>query len=172
MEDNSDAQSARFGYLFHHLVAMFQTLALQQLGKLTNPITGKLERDLHQARITIDMLQMLKEKTDGNLEHNEQVLLDRALLDLQMNYVDEAAREEEPLRQGEGGAKEDEGPEGAKEAEGSAELRTAKPEDEKAAEEPVEESPAGKKRTTGAAKQRGKKATKKSGKARKNRTSS
>ena len=46
---------------------MFETLALQQLGKLVSPITGKVERDLRQARITIDMLVMIREKTAGNL---------------------------------------------------------------------------------------------------------
>ena len=82
-------------YLFQHLVAMFQTLALQQLGKLINPITGKLERDLHQARITIDMLQMLQVKTAGNLDGNEKRLLDAVVMELQMNYVDEMQRAEE-----------------------------------------------------------------------------
>jgi hypothetical protein len=168
LENKSDARRAHYGYLFHHLVAMFQTLALQQLGKLTNPITGKLERDLHQARITIDMLQMLKEKTDGNLEHNEQALLDRALLELQMNYVDEAAREEEPLHEDEGMAKGDEEPEPA---EGVAEPAKTKPEEKKAAEGKLgEEPPTGKKRTTKAAKRKTKSAPKKGGKAKKNRT--
>jgi len=96
MGDDSISRNERNEYLFHHLVAMFQTLALQQLGKLVNPITGKMERDLQQARITIDMLQMLKERTTGNLEQSERMILDRALLELQMNFVDETARGEEP----------------------------------------------------------------------------
>ena len=82
-------------YLFQHLVAMFKTLALQQLGKIINPITGKLERDLHQARITIDMLQMMQAKTAGNLDDNEKRLLDTVVMDLQMNYIDEMQRAEE-----------------------------------------------------------------------------
>lgn len=73
---------------------MFQTLALQQLGKLVNPVTGKMERDLHQARITIDMLQMVKEKTAGNLSGRERGLLDGVLTELQLNYVDELKRGE------------------------------------------------------------------------------
>ena len=81
-------------YLFQHLVAMFQTLAIQQLGKLINPITGKLERDLHQARITIDMLQMLQARTAGNLDDNEKRLLDTVVMELQMNYIDEMQRAE------------------------------------------------------------------------------
>jgi len=93
--DDSISRDERNEYLFHHLVAMFQTLALQQLGKLVSPITGKMERDLQQARITIDMLQMIKDRTKGNLEQGERMVLDRALLELQMNFVDEMKRGEE-----------------------------------------------------------------------------
>ena len=97
MGDDTISRNGRNEFLFHHLVAMFQTLALQQLGKLVNPITGQLERDLQQAKITIDMLQMLKERTAGNLEQSEQMILDRALLELQMNFVDESKRADEGL---------------------------------------------------------------------------
>lgn len=83
----------RNSFLFHHLVAMFETLALQQLGKLINPITGNVEADLRQARITIDMLEMVREKTVGNLSPEEKRLLEAVLTELQMNYVDESRRE-------------------------------------------------------------------------------
>lgn len=95
MENGSDFRESTNEYLFHHLIAMFQTLALQQMGKLVNPITGKLERDLQQGRITIDMLQMIKDKTEGNLQPAEKTVIDRALTELQMNYVDEMNRPEE-----------------------------------------------------------------------------
>jgi len=71
---------------------MFQTLALQQMGKLMNPITGKVERDLHQARITIDMIAMIQKKTGGNLSGEEKRIIDGILMDLQMNFVDERSR--------------------------------------------------------------------------------
>jgi hypothetical protein len=79
-------------FLFHHLITMFATLAYQQLGKLVNPITAKMERDLRQARITIDMLEMIRDKTSGNLTDEEERLLDSILMELQMNYVDETNR--------------------------------------------------------------------------------
>ena len=85
--------SERSAFLFHHLVAMFETLALQQLGKLVNPITSAVDRDLRQARITIDILEMVREKTAGNLSPEEKRLLDAVLTELQMNYVDESKRE-------------------------------------------------------------------------------
>ncbi len=94
--DNSsnDTDKAREAFLFQHLVVMFQTLALQQMGKLTSPITGKVERDLHQAKITVDMLGMLQNRTEGNLDENEKKILDTVMMELQMNYIDETARAE------------------------------------------------------------------------------
>jgi hypothetical protein len=93
VKDSSEGGGERMEFLFHHLVAMFQTLALQQLGKLVNPINGKLERDLQQAKITIDMLRMIQEKTAGNLSDNEKKLIDTVVMELQINYVDEQGRE-------------------------------------------------------------------------------
>ncbi|MCK4537401.1 MAG: DUF1844 domain-containing protein [Candidatus Krumholzibacteria bacterium] len=95
MESNDNMGNNGERFLFHHLLAMFQTLALQQLGKITNPVTGKVERDLQQARITIDMIAMLQKKTAGNLEEDERKLLDSILIDLQMNYVDENSHPDE-----------------------------------------------------------------------------
>ena len=87
-----DANGERSSFLFTHLVAMFETLALQQLGKLVNPVTGKADRDLRQARITIDMIDMIREKTAGNLTTDEARIIDAVLLELQMNYVDESKK--------------------------------------------------------------------------------
>lgn len=101
MQDNINDQSNREEFLFQHLIAMFQTLALQQLGKLINPMTGESNRDLDQARITIDMLGMIREKTRGNLNASEEQILDKVLTELQMNYVTEKERKEDEV-EGEG----------------------------------------------------------------------
>lgn len=89
---HSSDDGERNAFLFTHLVAMFETLALQQLGKLVSPITGKVERDLRQARITIDMLVMIREKTAGNLLPEERRIINAVLTELQMNYLDESGR--------------------------------------------------------------------------------
>ena len=89
MDNGSNNANDRNEYLFRHLVAMFQALALQQLGKIVNPMTGEMERDLTQARITIDILQMIKDKTEGNLNGNEDSLINGVLTELQLNYIDE-----------------------------------------------------------------------------------
>ena len=99
---DKDMGEERNRYLFQHLIAMFQTLALQQLGKLMNPISGKLERDLQQARITIDMLEMIRMKTEGNLDDDERRLLDSVLVELQLNFVDESNRDKEQKEKSEG----------------------------------------------------------------------
>ncbi len=78
--------------LFLQLVSMFQMAAMQQLGKLVNPLTDKTERDLNQAKFSIDVLNVLKEKTSGNLTADEDEFLSKVLFELQMNYVDEARR--------------------------------------------------------------------------------
>jgi len=100
--DNSsnDTDKARETYLFQHLIVMFQTLALQQMGKLVSPITGKVERDLHQAKITVDMLGMIQNRTEGNLDENEKKILDTVMMELQMNYIDETARAAEEEKAG------------------------------------------------------------------------
>jgi hypothetical protein len=78
--------------LFVHLVMMFQVAAMQQLGKVMNPVTNKIERDLDQAKFSIDTIAMLKEKTKGNLSPSEEEYLGKVLFELQMNYVDEVDR--------------------------------------------------------------------------------
>lgn len=81
--------------LFLQLVIMFQTAAYQQMGKVKNPLTDKLEKDLAQAQFSIDMLGMLEEKTKGNLSEEEKKYLELALYELRMNYLDEVNREKE-----------------------------------------------------------------------------
>jgi hypothetical protein len=76
--------------LFVNLVMIFKTAAFQQLGKTLNPMTGKVEKNLEQARFSIDMIEMLKEKTRGNLSGDLDKLMDSTLLELRMNYVEEA----------------------------------------------------------------------------------
>ena len=75
--------------LFLQLVSMFQVAAMQQLGKLVNPVSNKAERDLDQAKISIDTLDVLKEKTAGNLSETENDYLEKVLFELHMNYVNE-----------------------------------------------------------------------------------
>jgi hypothetical protein len=75
--------------LFVNLVMIFKSAAMQQMGKVLNPLTGKVERNLEQARFSIDTIAMLKDKTKGNLPADLEKLLDSVLLELRMNFVEE-----------------------------------------------------------------------------------
>lgn len=79
--------------LFLQLVLSLQSAAWYQLGKTVSPISGKIERDLDQAKATIDLLAMLQEKTTGNLGKEEKQILDNTVYTLQMNYVDELEKD-------------------------------------------------------------------------------
>jgi hypothetical protein len=78
---------------FLQLVLSLEASAMQQMGKLQNPITGKTESNLELAKATIDMLSMIEKKTEGNLSEDEDRLLKRILYQLRMNYVDELKSE-------------------------------------------------------------------------------
>lgn len=82
--------------LFMQVVMMFQGMAMQNLGKVMNPVTNQIERNLDQAKNMIDLLGMLEAKTNGNLNENEKRLLDHALYELRMNYVDELKKANAP----------------------------------------------------------------------------
>ena len=79
--------------LFLQLVLSLQSAAWYQMGKIVSPISGKIEKNLEEARISIDLLAMLQEKTLGNLVAEEKRILDNAVYALQMNYVDELEKE-------------------------------------------------------------------------------
>lgn len=90
MSESAEQEDA----LFVNLVLMFQSAAMQQMGKVTNPMTGKVEKNLDQARFSIDMIEMLKAKTSGNLSVELEKLVDSTLTNLRLNYVDEAGKSE------------------------------------------------------------------------------
>ncbi len=72
---------------FAALVSMLTTQALFALGLLQ--IKGQEERkpDLEMAKYNIDMLQVLEEKTKGNLTEEEETVLENTLNELRMGYV-------------------------------------------------------------------------------------
>ncbi len=85
----TDATPSRDAALFLQLVLGLQQAAMVALGKLMNPMTGKLERNLDAAKNTIDTLGALEARTKGNLEPDEQRVLTQVVTDLRLNYVDE-----------------------------------------------------------------------------------
>ena len=89
---DTTTDKGREAALFLQLVLGLQQAAMVALGKLMNPMTGKLERNLEGARNTIDTLAAIEARTRGNLESDEQRVLTQVLTDLRMNYLDEVKK--------------------------------------------------------------------------------
>ena len=62
--------------------------AQSALGVAPNPLTGKIEKDLLQAKYHVDLLGILVEKTKGNLTSEEEKLLQTILYDLRIKYLE------------------------------------------------------------------------------------
>ncbi|MDD3095323.1 MAG: DUF1844 domain-containing protein [Candidatus Neomarinimicrobiota bacterium] len=75
--------------LFMGLVYSLTQSVFIALGKLPDPMSGKIERSLEQASQTIDLLAALMEKTKGNLKEEEESFLTHTVSELRLNYVDE-----------------------------------------------------------------------------------
>ena len=79
--------------LLMQLIYMFHTSAMQGLGKIADP-TGQVSRNLEYVSQTIDLMEMLKVKTKGNVTYEIEKLLDGMLSELRLNYVDEKVKQE------------------------------------------------------------------------------
>lgn len=74
---------------FLSFIMMLSMQGMQQLGKIANPMTGKVEKDLLQAKQTITLLEIFEEKTKGNLTKEEESYLKSSVTNLRLNYVEE-----------------------------------------------------------------------------------
>ncbi|MBI1871282.1 MAG: DUF1844 domain-containing protein [Chlamydiae bacterium] len=84
MEEHEQSEALFFG-----LISMLSQGAMQHLGKMADPLTQKIEKNLEAAKATIDLLRVLKDKTKGNLTPEETRALNSILTNLQLNYVEE-----------------------------------------------------------------------------------
>ena len=83
---NSKIPEASFSLFASSLV----TQALISLGEVENPFLKTKTQNLDQAKFMIDTLQIIKDKTSGNLTDDEIKLLDTALHDLRTGYVEKS----------------------------------------------------------------------------------
>lgn len=79
--------------LFMQLVLQNQQIAMMTMGKINNPVTNNPEKNLEMAKISIDTLDMLKDKTKGNLSDSETKYLESVLKELKIMYVEESSGE-------------------------------------------------------------------------------
>jgi hypothetical protein len=72
---------------FSNFILSLNTSALIHLGDLPDPQTRERIYDIQSAKQTVDILELLKIKTEGNLDSEEIRLLDDVIYDLRMKYV-------------------------------------------------------------------------------------
>jgi hypothetical protein len=73
---------------FEMLVSYLSTTAMFQLGLMPGPGGERIPADMPNAGRTIELLEVLQEKTKGNLTANESRLLDEVLYELRMTYME------------------------------------------------------------------------------------
>jgi len=85
----AEEQLKKEDQLFIHLVNTFVQSAWISLGKVKNPVTDKLDRNIEQATYYIDLLDMLQTKMKGNLSEWEEQYIIHSLSELKLNFIDE-----------------------------------------------------------------------------------
>jgi hypothetical protein len=73
---------------FELLLTTLATEALMAMGQVPHPATGKLEVQRNQAKYLIDLIDVLREKTRGNLTPGEQQLIETMLHQLRIVFVE------------------------------------------------------------------------------------
>lgn len=69
--------------------------ALIQLGDMADPLTGSMDPNLVAAKQTIDILDIMREKTEGNLTEEESKLLEHASAELKWKYIDTVKKKDQ-----------------------------------------------------------------------------
>src|SRR6476620_5344441 len=87
-EVQKTVQTGEMTQRFIEFVMMHAQNAALFLGQIPNPKTGEAEINLDLARMFIDQLEMIQEKTRGNLTNEEAMVLRNALSNLQMAFVE------------------------------------------------------------------------------------
>ena len=86
------------GSNFETLVSYLSTTAMFQLGLIPGPGGERIPVDMPNAQRTIDLLQVLQEKTQGNLTSQEARLLDNVLYELRMTFLELQKRQSRKVK--------------------------------------------------------------------------
>ena len=78
---------------FEILASTFATQAAIALGQIDHPVTKQRQFDLPQAKFAVDLLEVLQDRTKGNLSKEEADFLERCLYELRMLYIDRSAKQ-------------------------------------------------------------------------------
>ena len=91
----AEEQLKKEDQLFIHLVNTFVQSAWISLGKVKNPVSDTMERNLDQAPYYIDLLDMLQTKMKGNRSEWEEQYIIHSLSELKLNFIDEQKKSSE-----------------------------------------------------------------------------
>lgn len=78
---------------FSTFVLSLASATFIELGLVEDPLSNKKQTNLSAAKQHIDMLQILQDKTRGNLDDEERGLLERILRDVRLQYVKASGKE-------------------------------------------------------------------------------
>ena len=93
--------------LFDQLISSLVHTTWVSLGKIKNPMTDKIEKDIVSASINIDMIDMLYKRMDGNLSDAEDEYFSQVLSELKMNYIHEKSQISETESEGQEGTEDE-----------------------------------------------------------------
>lgn len=85
--DEERVKATEQSMIFFDLLVLIRELVRSQLGLVSNPETGEIHKDIKAARRLVDMLTVLKDKTEGNLSEQEQQVMDNLISELQLACV-------------------------------------------------------------------------------------
>lgn len=91
---NTVASSGEMAQRFIEFVLMQAQNAAFMLGQIPHPQTGKPEVNTEMAKVLIDQLVMIQEKTEGNLNGDESRILAGTIANLQMAFVEVVQRQQ------------------------------------------------------------------------------
>lgn len=87
MTSPDETKNSESSVSFSAFVVTIVQSAMVHLGEAPNPETGGRQMDLDMARHTIDVLNMLKEKTNGNRTEDETKMLDTLLYEVRTKFL-------------------------------------------------------------------------------------
>jgi hypothetical protein len=120
-EVQKTVQTGEMTQRFIEFVMMHAQNAALFLGQIPNPKTGEAEVNLDLAKMFIDQLEMIQEKTRGNLTNEETMVLRNALSNLQMAFVEASGSARSPSASEPGRERPPGGPEAGQQQEEPAE---------------------------------------------------
>ena len=84
---------------FSNYIASLGYQALIFMGEIPNPVSQQVEKNLGQSKFLIDTMLLLREKTKNNLTEQEDKLLNGAIYELQMKFIEVLQKEQGTIGQ-------------------------------------------------------------------------